>query len=89
MMQYMVGGKFAGPCAPVAGAGGETWTCNFTEAGGTTALWVWTTNESGTTFTVPSGYIDYLDLTGGKTTVTSGQSLPIGTTPVMLEQLEQ
>lgn len=86
MMQYMVGGKFPGPCASVAGATVETWTCNFAEVNGTTALWVWTPNESGTSFTVPSGYIDYVDLTGAQTSVTSGQSITIGTMPFMLEQ---
>jgi hypothetical protein len=87
MMQYLVGGKLGGPCAPLAGGPSTTWTCNFTEAGGTTALWVWTTSESGDTITVPSGYMDYRDLSGGPaTTVSSGQSISITTMPIMLEQ---
>jgi hypothetical protein len=84
MMQYLLGGKFGGPCAPSAG---KIWTCNFTESDGVTAaLWVWTPNEAGTSFTAPSGYVDYLDLTGAKTTVNDGQSITIGPMPIMLEQ---
>jgi len=87
MMQYLAGGKFAGPCTFTPGGGVSIWTCNFTESDQKTgALWVWTPNESGTSFTVPSGYVDYLDLTGNKTTVTSGQSITIGVLPIMLEQ---
>ncbi|HKF02182.1 MAG TPA: IPT/TIG domain-containing protein [Candidatus Sulfotelmatobacter sp.] len=86
MMQYLAGGKFAGPCTFVAGGGVSTWTCSFKEASGTQALWVWTPNEAGTSFSVPSGYVDYLDLTGNKTSVTSGQSITIGVMPIMLEQ---
>jgi hypothetical protein len=82
MMQYLVGGKFNGPCA----AAGTIWTCSFTEANVTSALWVWTPNESGTSFTVPSGYIDYRDLSGGTTSVSAGQQITIGTEPFMLEQ---
>ena len=86
MMQYLAGGKFGGPCTFTAGGGVSTWTCNFTEASGTQALWVWTPSAAGASFSVPSGYVDYLDLTGNKTTVTSGQSIPIGVMPIMLEQ---
>lgn len=86
MMQYLPGGKFAGPCTFTAGSGVSTWTCSFTEASGTQALWVWTPSEAGTSFSVPSGYVDYLDLTGNKTSVSSGQSITIGVMPIMLEQ---
>jgi hypothetical protein len=85
MLQYLSAGTFGGPCTS-SGAMGGTWTCNFTESNATAALWVWTPNEAGTTFTVPSGYVDYLDMTGAKTTVYPGQSIPIGPIPVMLEQ---
>lgn len=83
LMQYLMGGQFSAPCAS---ANGATWTCSFTEANGTAALWVWTPNESGATFSVPAGYVDYVDLTGGKTAVNGGQSIAIKTMPVMLEQ---
>jgi hypothetical protein len=85
MMQYLVGGKFtiSSPCALISGT---TWTCPFTEANGTAALWVWSTDESGATFTVPTGYVDYLDLTGAKTAANPGGSISISTLPIMLEQ---
>lgn len=83
MMQYLLGGKFGGPCAPTSG---KVWTCSFTESNGTAALWVWTPNQSGASFTVPSGYVDYLDLTGAKTTVSSGNAITVTVEPVMLEQ---
>ncbi len=86
MMQYLAGGKFAGPCTFTAGGGVSIWTCSFTEAGGTQALWVWTPNEAGTSFTVPNGYVDYLDLTGKSNPVTAGSTITIGVLPVMLEQ---
>jgi hypothetical protein len=87
MTQYLLGGKFRGPCTFTAAEAATTWTCNFTESGGAiAALWVWTPNEAGARFTVPSGYVDYLDLTGAKTTVSDGQSINIGPIPIMLEQ---
>jgi hypothetical protein len=86
MMQYLVGGTFSSPCSFTAANGASTWTCDFTEANGTVALWVWTPSEAGTTFTVPAGFTDYRDLSGGTTTVTPGQTINIGTEPFMLEQ---
>jgi hypothetical protein len=86
MMQYLLGGKFPSPCSFTASGGSSTWTCNFTEASNKTALWVWTPNESGASFTVPSGYVDYLDLNGVPTNVTAGQQITIGPQPFLLEQ---
>jgi len=83
MMQYLQGGTFGGPCS--ANTQG-VWTCNFTEADGTTALWVWVPNESGAPFTVPGGYVDYLDLTGGKTSVTAGSTIGVTVAPILLEK---
>jgi len=83
MMQYLVGGKFGGPCVLTTGT---TWTCPFTEASGTVALWVWTTDENGASFTAPSGYVDYVDLTGAQTATSGGSSITISVLPIMLEQ---
>jgi hypothetical protein len=85
-MQYTEGGHYTAAASFSAGGGASTWTAPFVEANGTDALWVWTPNEAGTSYTVPSGYIDYLDLTGTKTTVTAGQSITIGPEPFLLEQ---
>ncbi len=85
MTQYLSGGRFAGPCTVEATPVSPTWTCSFTESNGTKALWVWTTSESGGTFSVPTGYVDYRDLNGGTTVVSAGQAIAITTEPVMME----
>lgn len=87
MAQFLMGGKFAGPCAATGSGASAPWTCSFTESSGVKALWVWTTSEAGASYTVPTGYVDYLDLTGGaKTTIDAGQAIPITTIPIILEQ---
>jgi len=83
MMQLLEGGQFTQPCVFTAGGGASTWTCPFKEANGTSALWVWTPNEAGTSYT-PNGYSDYIDLTGAKTSV--GGPITIGVMPFLLEQ---
>ncbi len=85
MMQYMAGGTFPGPCSSTNSGGNQIWTCNFTEANGTQALFVWTPTESGTPYTVPSGYTVYKDCSGGTTAVSGGQTITIGPEPFMLE----
>lgn len=86
MMKYLEGGKFPGPCSSTTNGGLQTWTCIFTEGSGTQALFVWTPTEAGTSYTVPSGYTDYRDFSGGTTTITSGQTITIGPEPFMLEK---
>jgi hypothetical protein len=82
--QYLIGGHFT---AAASGTGSPAvWTAPFVEGNGKTALWVWTTSESGTTYTVPSGYTDYRDISGGSTPVTAGNSISISVQPIMLEQ---
>jgi hypothetical protein len=86
MMQYLLGGKFGGPCTFTTAGTTTTWTCSFTEPGAKAALWAWTPSEAGTSFVVPSGYVDYLDLTGAKITVAAGSSITLGPMPIMLEK---
>ena len=88
MMQYLAGGKFPTPCSS-NNATTPVWTCNFKEGNGATALWVWTTSESGTNFVVPQGFTDYMNLTGAKTTVVAGQQITISVEPVMLQAAGQ
>jgi hypothetical protein len=85
MMQHLEGGTFSGPCSFTTNGGIQTWTCNFTEANGTNALFVWTPTEAGASYKVPSGYTDYRDFGGGTTSITGGQTIAIGTEPFMLE----
>jgi hypothetical protein len=84
MMQYMLGGKYTG--AASSSDGGTTWTAPFTESNGTAAQWAWTTNEAGTSYSLPSGVIDYKDLSGNTTSVTSGQQITLTTEPYLFEQ---
>jgi hypothetical protein len=86
MELYMLQGSFPAACSFTTTGGIQTWSCPFTESGGTTALWVWTPSEAGTTFTVPSGYIDYRDLSGGTTSVTAGSHINISVEPILLEK---
>jgi hypothetical protein len=86
MMQYISGGYFTAAASYTATGGVQTWTAPFVEANGTPALWIWTPTEAGTSYTVPSGYVDYRDLSGGTTSVSAGQNITIGVEPVMLEQ---
>lgn len=85
MMQYLGAGTFPAPCSSTTNGGISVWTCSFTQSGGTNSLWVWTPSESGGSFTVPSGFTDYRDLNGGKTSVTAGKTITIGPEPIMLE----
>lgn len=85
MMNYLVGGTFSAPCA--VGSDGSTWTCPFTEADGTKAQWVWTTNEGGDNYTVPTGYVDYVDLAGDPAApVSAGGAAAISVSPLLFEQ---
>jgi hypothetical protein len=80
---YLQGGSFPQPCAS---GNGTTRTCPFTEAGGHSALFVWTTTETiGTMYQVPPGYVDYRDLKGVKTCVLPGALITITVKPIMLE----
>ena len=87
MMQYLEGGKFTANCSfTTDGGNNQIWSCPFTEASGTTALFVWTPTEGNTVaFSVPSGFTDYKDLTGSTTTI-SGATINIGPEPIMFEQ---
>ena len=85
MMQYLAGGHFSAPCSSTTNNGVDLWTCSFAQSSGTHSLWVWTPSESGTTYTVPSGFTDYRDLAGNKISVTSGHAITVGPKPIMLE----
>jgi hypothetical protein len=69
---------------------GTVWQCGFTRSGGQ-ALAVWDASQdclNGTcttsNFAVPSGYTQYVDVTGNVTSV-SGATAPIGAKPILLE----
>ena len=61
---------------------------NFDAANLTNAGWGAgkTVTMDGASFTVPSGYVDYVDLTGAKTATSGGLSITISVLPITLEQ---
>ncbi len=63
-----------------------TWTCTLQRSGGSRAWIVWNVNGP-KDFAVPNGWkvLSLRDLSGGKRTVTSGQTLSIGASPILLE----
>jgi hypothetical protein len=77
---WMVGAKMTQPYA----VSGSVFTVGFTRPGGYQALAVWNTNRASTsTFTVPSGYVQYRDLAGNLNNLTN--SVTIGIEPILLE----
>lgn len=91
---YLVGGKFSSACTTAS----NIYQCSFSEAGGITALFVWrkcvndgtyaNCSANGDHFIVPGGgYNNYRDMAGISHATTTGASIPISVSPIMLEQL--
>ncbi len=60
------------------------WTCGLTGSGGYAAQAVW--HASGNkSYTPASKYINYLDLTGTKHTISKGASVTVGVEPILLQ----
>jgi hypothetical protein len=87
MTNWLVGATLSSPCAAV----GTVWQCGYTRPGGYKAIAVWDTSQTcndanctTSSFTIPSGYDYFLDITGVKTK-TSGSTVQIGLKPILLE----
>src|SRR5579859_4834944 len=87
MTKWLVGATLSSPCVTT----GTVWQCGYTRPNGYKALAVWDTSQTcnaGTcttsSFSIPSGYDYFLDLTGLKTKAT-GSTLRIGIKPLLLE----
>jgi hypothetical protein len=83
---WLVGSTFTNRCS----AAGTVWTCPLTLAGGTPAELVWDASLSCTTsacatssYTVPSGFTNYSDLTGASYVI-PGESMQISASPILL-----
>ena len=87
LMQYENGATYPSAATYITTAGIQSWTAPLREGNGTSAMWVGTPSEAGTTCTVPSGFTDYRDLGGGTTGVTAGQTITLGVEPILLEKL--
>lgn len=80
----LVGGRFSGRASYTTSGGIQTWTAPFVTAKNMTALFVWTPEANGTSYTVPSGYTSSVDGKGLSRAITGGDSIAIGVQPVML-----
>jgi len=85
------GGTFNGCTAtnePSCAGAGDVYTCNMQEGGsGTTAQVAWYDSQGNTCPYTPqgTGWIDYNDVTGNKTTYTGGP-VTLGTRPILFEK---
>jgi len=84
---WMVGATMTSPCT----ASASVWTCQLSRPNGYQALAVWDTSQtcskgvcSTTPYTYNPVYIKYRDLSGN-TATPSGQTVPIGAKPILLE----
>jgi len=83
---WLVGSNMTQPCQAQSGSS-SIWSCNFTESQGTQAEAIWDTALAygkTITVTVPSQYVQYLDLYGHAYPIKNHQ-LQIGYTPIWLE----
>ena len=83
---WMVGATMAQPCS-LNGATSSYHaiiTCDLTRSSGYEARAVWNTDGS-STYTAPSQFTQYRDLTGNKYSVPSSHEVPIGLKPILLE----
>jgi hypothetical protein len=81
--QWITGVTVTQPCAEIP-ASPTTFVCSFTRADGYVAQAVWNTAGLATTYTVPSQYVQYRDLTGALHGVVGG-SVEISTSPFLFE----
>jgi uncharacterized protein YjdB len=78
---WLVGRTLTQPCATDAN---QVWTCVVTGANGFKAQATWVQGVS-RSYTPPSEYVNYRDLLGGKTLMTSGQPITISSSPILLQ----
>jgi hypothetical protein len=84
---WTVGAFSSAPCS----ANGTVWTCSFTRSAGYQAQAVWDSSQNclnGCTFssyTAPSQFTQYQDLSGNVTTITTSATVQIGSNPILLE----
>jgi hypothetical protein len=87
--QWIVGSTLTAPCA---NNGGTIWTCGLTRNSGYQAIAVWDTSQScsngvctTSTYSVPSGMIQYSNLSGGTVSLNGAATVQIGLLPILLE----
>ena len=79
---WMSGRTMSTLCSSSSSTG--IWTCGITGSGGFSGLAVWHPG-SNKTYTPASKYINYLDLSGNKHTISKGASVTVGVEPIFLQ----
>jgi hypothetical protein len=79
---WMTGRTMSTLCSEATSTG--IWTCGLTGSGGYAAQAVWHPGGN-KSYTPASKYINYLDLTGTKHTISKGASVTVGTEPILLQ----
>jgi hypothetical protein len=87
----MVGNTLSAACTPNTDGMPAVWSCGLTN-GSWKGLAVWDASKdcsngscATSSYTVPAGYTQYLDLTGALTTAGAGSTIQIGAKPILLE----
>lgn len=79
--KWMLGRTMSTLCAKNSSG---IWTCGLTGSGGYAAQAVW--YPGGTkSYVAPTKYIDYLDLSGNKHTISKGATVTVGAEPILLQ----
>jgi PKD repeat protein len=79
--KWMVGATLTAPCAQDSAG---NWTCSFSRGGSYQALAIWNANAT-QTYTAPTQYRQYRDLSGGVYTIPSTGAVSVGAKPILLE----
>ncbi len=86
---WLAGSSFAqaaaSPPTPGCSAQGQVWSCQLTLPNGKSGLIVW--NQTSTSsYSPPSQYTEYRDLSGNATPITSGESVTITVEPILFDE---
>jgi len=80
---WLVGAEMKQPCGSTSDG---TWTCAITRPGGYSALAIWNTRGS-KPYHPSTGYVDFRDLAGKTSQITSGEAVTIDVKPILLETM--
>ena len=81
VFRWMVGASMTQPCSEDAN---RTWSCVLTRPGGYTGTAIWNSSQS-LLVAAPAHAIQYHDLTGRLSALTTGQSVHISNLPILIE----
>ncbi|MGA7217489.1 MAG: hypothetical protein WBX38_04205 [Candidatus Sulfotelmatobacter sp.] len=82
VQSWMLGRTMNTLCSKSSSSG--IWTCGFSGSKGYAAQAVWHPGGN-KTYTAPNEYVNYLNLSGKKTTISKGAKITVGDAPVLLQ----